>query len=80
MLPFNKSEAVVYKVTRKEARFPGGVLKLEEGTAPEVKQTQWKILKERDNFLETILDRVKSGKSFSVFGAPGVGKSFVLKK
>ena len=50
MLPFNKSEAIVYKVTRKEARFPGGVLKLEEGTAPEVKQTQWKILKEHDNF------------------------------
>ena len=42
MLPFNKSEAIVYKVTRKEATYPGGVLKLAEGSsAPQVERAEW---------------------------------------
>ena len=76
----NTSNALVYKVSKKPVRYPGGTLKLTQSEPPSIKDADWHIIEEHDNFLETILDRVKSEKSFSVFGPPGVGKSFVLRK
>ena len=55
-------------------------MKLTQSEPPSIKDADWHIIEEHDNFLETILDRVKRGRSFSIVGPPGVGKSFVLRK
>lgn len=79
-LPSRKSEAIAYKVARKEASYPDGVLRLAEGTAPEVKASEWNIIRKHNNVLETVLQKVGAGKSCAVWGQPGTRKTFVLSR
>jgi len=75
----------VYKVKECEPRFPGGTLKIAEHTPPPYHvDLEWQTYVEPkcgpDDFLEKIVEQVKIGKSFTVLGPPGTGKTWILAK
>ena len=81
----NRSEALVYKCEEKEPRYPGGTLKIAEHTPPPIpEELAWNIIEEpregEDKFIDTILAQVRKGKSFTLLGPLGVGKTFVVQR
>ena len=81
----SKSTELVYKANECEPRFPGGTLKIADHVDPPYHdELTWKTCTEPkrgpDEFLEQVLQQVNTGKSFTLLGAPGVGKTWILAK
>ena len=81
----SKSTELVYKANECEPKFPGGTLKIAEHLDPPYHdELAWTTYSEPkrgpDEFLERVLQQVNMGKSFTILGAPGVGKTWILAK
>ena len=81
----SKSSEFVYKANECEPRFPGGTLKIAEHVDPPFHEPlTWTTYIESkegpDEFLEQVLRQVDMEKSFTLLGAPGVGKTWILAK
>lgn len=81
----SKSDELVYKANECEPRFPGGTLKIADHVDPPYPdELTWTTYTEPkhgpDEFLERVLQQVNMGKSFTLLGAPGVGKTLILSK
>lgn len=81
----SRSTELVYKANECEPRFPGGKLKVAEHIDPPYHgQLEWTTYTESkegpDDFLQKVLGHVDEGTSFTLLGAPGVGKTWVLGK
>jgi len=81
----SKSTELVYKANECEPKFPGGTLKIADHVYPPYHdELTWNTYTEPkkgpDEFLEQVLQQVTIGKSFTLLGAPGVGKTWILAK
>ena len=79
------SKELVFKANVTEPRYPGGELTIADHTdAPYHEDLEWQTFTEpthgEDVFLDKILEHARTGQSFTVLGAPGVGKTWVLAK
>ena len=82
-----QSQEYVYKCNEvTEPRRPGGALTLAEHVdPPHHNELDWNLVVEPTDgpydFVETVLEHVRAGKSFTCLGAPGTGKSkWILAK
>ncbi len=80
--PIKSKEKVDQLKQLDEPIYPGGELKLQEAERPKLAELQWNVLREpitgEDNFTETVVQHVLSGKSCCITGPPASGKSHLL--
>ena len=82
-----KSTATVFTLKKlSEVLLPGGALEIQPGERPELDTEEWtthtelsEIGDSNTNFADSIVAHVLSGKSASIVGAPGTGKSYLLR-
>ena len=79
-----RSNEKIFQVKKVELKYPGGRLELGSDVRPTVGTTAWTTHTESphgpDTFAEKILEHVLGGQTCCVLGAPGVGKTEVLKR